>query len=194
MQGTVCTTFMGTQINPDAHTQSPDLEPFLARIEKRALIMAEMATSSREDALDLVQDSMIAFAKNYAHKPTAQWPPLFYRILQNRIRDWYRRGAVRNRWTAWLKFSDDDSDPVQNLPDARNATPEKELQQDQSRDAIAEALGNLPLRQQQAFFLRIWEGLDVKATAKAMGCSQGSVKTHLFRAMQSLRGQLEDYR
>lgn len=194
MQETVCTTFMDTQINSGAQTQSPDLEPFLARIEKRALIMAELATSSREDALDLVQDSMIAFVRHYAHKPAEQWPPLFYRILQNRIRDWYRRGAVRNRWTAWLRFSDDDSDPVQSLPDTRNATPENEMQQDQSRDAITEALGNLPPRQQQAFFLRIWEGLDVRATAKAMGCSQGSVKTHLFRAMQSLRGQLEEYR
>ncbi|BAO45174.1 RNA polymerase sigma-70 factor ECF subfamily [Thiolapillus brandeum] len=188
------TTFMETNRNSQARTRSPGLERFLADVERRALIMAEIATSNREEALDLVQDSMIAFVTRYACKAETEWPPLFYRILQNRIRDWYRRSAVRNRWKGWLGFVDDESDPIQTAPDPRQATPETELRRDESRDAISTALGKLPLRQQQAFMLRIWEGLDVRDTAKAMGCSQGSVKTHLFRAMQTLRKQLQEYR
>ncbi|WP_052470131.1 RNA polymerase sigma factor [Thiolapillus brandeum] len=185
---------METNRNSQARTRSPGLERFLADVERRALIMAEIATSNREEALDLVQDSMIAFVTRYACKAETEWPPLFYRILQNRIRDWYRRSAVRNRWKGWLGFVDDESDPIQTAPDPRQATPETELRRDESRDAISTALGKLPLRQQQAFMLRIWEGLDVRDTAKAMGCSQGSVKTHLFRAMQTLRKQLQEYR
>ena len=194
MSQALSTTFMETNRNPQARTQSPGLERFLADVERRALVMAEIATSNREEALDLVQDSMIAFVTKYACKAEADWPPLFYRILQNRIRDWYRRSAVRNRWKGWLGFADDEGDPIQTAPDPRQATPETELRRDESRDAITAALGKLPLRQQQAFMLRIWEGLDVRDTAKAMGCSQGSVKTHLFRAMQTLRGQLQEYR
>jgi len=194
MPESISTTFMDTDSNPKARTQSPGLERFLADVERRALVMAEIATRSREEALDLVQDSMIAFVTKYGHKAETEWPPLFHRILQNRIRDWYRRSAVRSRWKGWLGFADNEGDPIQTAPDPRFATPERELQRDQSRDAITAALGNLPLRQQQAFMLRVWEGLDVKDTARAMGCSQGSVKTHLFRAMQSLRGQLREYR
>ncbi len=187
-------TFMDTDRFPQARTHSPGLEKFLAKVERRALVMAEIATGSREEALDLVQDSMMAFVTKYACKAESEWPPLFHRILQNRIRDWYRRSAVRNRWKGWLGFDDDEGDPVQKAPDPRAATPEMELQREESGEAISTALHNLPLRQQQAFMLRIWEGLDVRDTAKAMGCSQGSVKTHLFRAMQSLRGQLLEYR
>ncbi|WP_456405617.1 RNA polymerase sigma factor [Thiolapillus sp.] len=194
MQGILCSSYADPTIKKDEHTKQPALEQFLASVERRALIMAEIATSSREEALDLVQDSMLAFAQKYGKKPQADWPPLFYRILQNRIRDWYRRNAVRNRWKGWLGFADDDCDPIQTAPDPRSSTPETELHRDESRDAIAEAVGRLPLRQQQAFLLRIWEGMNVANTAKAMGCSQGSVKTHLSRAMASLREQLQEYR
>jgi RNA polymerase sigma-70 factor (ECF subfamily) len=156
--------------------------------------MAEIATRRREDALDLVQDSMLAFATKYSRKPKSEWTPLFYRILQNRTRDWYRKSSVRNRWKAWLGFAGDDSDPIQQLPDPHCITPEQNIHHDESRDAIVQAVTRLPLRQQQAFLLRIWEGLNVTNTAIAMGCSQGSVKTHLSRAMASLRGQLQEYR
>ncbi len=194
MQATLCFSSMETQIKADEHTRRRYLEQFLAQVERRALIMAEIATSSREEALDLVQDSMLAFATKYARKPQSDWTPLFYRILQNRIRDWYRRNAVRNRWKGWLGFPDDSGDPIQSAPDPHSVLPEDEIHRDESGDAIAKAVGKLPLRQQQAFLLRIWEGLDVAATAKAMGCSQGSVKTHLSRAMASLRRQLQEYR
>ncbi len=194
MQGILYTSYSDTQIKPNEHINKLDLEQFLAHVERRALVMTEIATHSREDALDLVQESMMAFVTKYSERPRAEWTPLFYRILQNRTRDWYRKTAVRNKWKAWLGFADDDSDPIQSIPDPHSITPDQDIHRDESREAIANAVSNLPLRQQQAFMLRVWEGMNVANTAKAMGCSQGSVKTHLSRAMNALRGQLQEYR
>lgn len=173
------------------------MEQFLAEVERRALIMAELATRDREEALDLVQDTMAAFVSRYGNHPRDQWPPLFHRILQNRIRDWHRR---RKGWSRWLveqvrpqsgpEEDDADHDPLQNLPDQSLQSPETALMTEQSMERLLCALENLPLRQQQAFLLRVWEGFDVATTAAAMGCSSGSVKTHLSRALNTLRKRL----
>ena len=173
------------------------IEEFLAAIERRALRMAELATGNREDALDLVQDAMLGLVSSYGNRACADWPPLFYRILQSRIRDWYRRNRVRNRFRVWLgglRGHDDDTqgDAIQNLPDTQPGIERKLMGQD-AMSELQEALQALPLRQQQAFLLRAWEGLDVSATAYAMGCSDGSVKTHYSRAVHRLREQLEDH-
>jgi RNA polymerase sigma-70 factor (ECF subfamily) len=119
--------------------------------------------------------------------------------LQNRIRDWHRRQGVRNRWRGWLKAfgagdaEEDQADPVQQAADPAGRTPEELLALHDAGDTLLDAIAELPLRQQQAFVLRTWEGLDVAETAKAMGCSAGSVKTHLSRAMSNLRGKLEGH-
>jgi len=108
---------------------------------------------------------------------------LFYRILQSRITDWYRRKAVRKRFMIWLtprSGADDEEDPLQGVADI-------------VADALLKGLKGLPLRQQQAFLLRAWEGMDVAETAHAMGCSEGSVKTHYSRAVHSLRVRLEAF-
>ena len=158
--------------------------------------MAEIATGSREDALDLVQDAMLGLVKSYGDRDSADWPPLFYRILQSRIRDWYRRNRVRNRFRVWLgglRGDDDErSDALQNLPDNQPGI-ERQLAGKDAMEQLQVALQELPLRQQQAFLLRAWEGMDVSATAFAMGCSEGSVKTHYSRAVHRLREQLEDH-
>ncbi len=157
--------------------------------------MAELATSSREDALDLVQDAMLELARRYAKRPADQWRALFYRILQSRIRDWYRRQKVRNRWRLWL-YQDEHNpgeDPVATLADPTAIDPLQQLMESISMDVLQNALRRLPLRQQQVFLLRVWEGLDVKATAAAMGCSAGSVKTHYSRAVHSLRDSLQEH-
>jgi len=161
--------------------------------------MAELATGNREDALDLVQDAMLGLVKSYLHRDEQEWGPLFYRILQNRIRDRYRRNRVRERFCTWLGFgaaSGEDeavADPLQNVADTRQPDAVDTLLQADAIEHLQVALRLLPLRQQQAFLLRAWEGMDTAATAFAMGCSEGSVKTHYSRAIHRLREMLEEH-
>lgn len=134
---------------------------------------------------------MLKLATRYADREEAAWAPLFHTILQSRIRDWYRRARVRNRLRAWFGRGDDDArDPIEAVPDPA-ANPAERLALGRVAERLDAALRALPLRQQQAFLLRAWEGLDVADTAQAMGCSQGSVKTHYSRAVHRLRAQLE---
>lgn len=156
--------------------------------------MAEMATHSPEDALDLVQETMIAFVEKYSAKPEEEWPPLFFRILQNRIRDWYRWSKVRNRWRVWFGGKGDKTEDVLDVDDFVDSSakdPLDELSVDGLGEILTKAVEALPLRQQQAFMMRSWEGLSVAETAMVMECSEGSVKTHLSRAKQALREKLE---
>jgi len=159
--------------------------------------MAELATGSREDALDLVQDAMLGLCRSYAERDEQEWAPLFYRILQSRINDWYRRTRVRNRFRVWLGIGrpvdEQLDDPVQAAPDHDRPGPVERLQQDDAMQALQVALEALPVRQQQVFMLRSWEGLSVAATAYAMGCSEGTVKTHYSRAVHQLREVLGDH-
>lgn len=184
-------------MNTDKGAQSEVLDRFLAGIERRALIMTELATHDREEALDLVQDAMLAFVNRYAGKSEQEWPPLFYRVLQNKIRDWHRRVRVRQRWRVWLRGdsdTEDAGDPIQKLADPTHIRPEDAVDNEDSMAAVMKAMSELPARQRQAVLLRIWEELDVAATAKAMDCSTGSVKTHLSRGLARLRQRLEALR
>ncbi|HEX9024190.1 MAG TPA: RNA polymerase sigma factor [Geobacteraceae bacterium] len=173
-----------------------ELNSFLAGVERRAFKMALLATANSDDALDVVQDAMLAFVKRYASRPGTEWGVLFHRTLQSRITDWYRRTSVRNRFRAWLGGADqdDDDNPIENFPDTSSPDPAQRMMHRDLGAAIERALRSLPLRQQQAFLLRAWEGLDVAATAFAMGCSEGSVKTHYSRAVHTLRSLLEEFR
>jgi RNA polymerase sigma-70 factor (ECF subfamily) len=179
------------------HDRARALNQFLASVELKAFRIAQIALRQEQDALDVVQDAMLQLARAYGERPEAEWKPLFYRILENRIRDMQRRRMVRNRVMAWLPFRKDDEG--EELPDpidqARSPEPSpgQKLEVDQAMQALEKAVETLPRRQQQAFLLRSLEGLDVAETAAAMGCSEGSVKTHYFRALQTLRAQLGDY-
>ena len=168
---------------------------FLAQIERRALRIAELAVCQCEEALDLVQESMLKLAEKYADKPAEQWAPLFYRILQSRIRDWYRRQGARGRIFGAIKeyFGDDAEDPLHQFADTA-PDPARRLEIAQAAPALVDALRRLPLRQQQVFLLRAWEGMDIQQTATAMKCGTGSVKTHYHRALQTLRVLLQDHR
>ena len=147
-------------------------------------------------AEDLVQDAMIKLVRNYSDKPAEEWTPLFYRILQNNIRDWQRRRAVRARVMVWFgkDKDDDDFDPIAAAPDPVGRTPEEELQSAEAMQTLERAISNLPARQKEAFILRTFEGLGVTATSVAMGCSEGSVKTHYSRAVHKLRENLGEHR
>jgi RNA polymerase sigma-70 factor, ECF subfamily len=172
------------------------LNGFLAEVERKAYRMAQIALRHEEDALDAVQDAMMQLVRRYADRPSAEWAPLFYRILQNRIRDAQRRRTVRGRVMAWLPWNgdedDDAPDPVEQAADAQPG-PVAQLEGDQIMTALQAALQKLPARQREAFMLRSLEGLDVAETAAAMGCTDGSVKTHYSRAVQSLREQLGEF-
>ncbi len=174
--------------------QTRELDKFLAGVERRAFRIAQVALRDVDDALDVVQDAMLKLARNYAAKPSAEWRPLFYRILANAIRDLQRRRAVRRRLMAWLPGPKDDpdndaEDPLENAADQGPGAPEM-LMQAQAMQQLEHSLRALPARQREAFMLRNFEGLDVGDTARAMGCSQGSVKTHYSRAVHALREQL----
>lgn len=170
-----------------------DLERFLASVERRAFVAARIATGNPDDALDIVQDAMLGLAQRYAARPAAEWGALFQTILQSRIRDWYRRSRVRNRFRVWFGDNDDDTDPIAALPDGAEPGPERRISGARAMNELERALHRLPLRQQQAFTLRAWEGLDTRNTARVMKCSEGSVKTHYSRACESLREVLQEY-
>ena len=138
---------------------------------------------------------MLKLADKYADRPPAELPLLFQRILQNTIRDYFRRQKVRSLWTSLFssfqsKDDPEDFDLLEKLePDpqrTRKENPSDQLEARQIRLAIEEALAALPGRQREAFLLRYWEELDVAETAAAMGCSEGSVKTHCSRATHAL--------
>lgn len=155
-----------------------------------------MATGNREDALDILQDAMLKLVQNYSDRDPQEWGPLFQTILQSRITDHYRRNAVRNRFRVWFGRKDDDdneADPVQSLEDENGSRPDTEVEMAATMKKLDEAVRQLPLRQQQAFMLRALEGLDVAETANVMKCSEGSVKTHYFRALAVLRVKLDEY-
>ena len=172
------------------------LNQFLAGVERRALRFAEIAVRDRDEAMDLVQDAMIKLARNYAGQPEEEWTPLFYRILQNGIRDWHRRQVVRNRVMVWFGRSSapaDDYDPIAQAPDPMGRTPDEQIESRQAMQTLEHAVAKLPARQREAFMLRTFEGLDVAGTAVAMGCSKGSVKTHYSRAVHTLREILGEH-
>lgn len=172
---------------------SQQLNHFLKETEVRAFRIAEIATSNREDALELVQETMMKLVQNYADKDHEEWPPLFYKILHSKIKDWYRKQSVRNRVMSWFGIDDEENNPIYSSPERAEFEPENQLQAGIFTEKLEIALKVLPMRQQQAFLLRSWEGLSVKQTAEVMACSEGSVKTHYSRALAQLRQHLEEF-
>ncbi|MCB1956049.1 MAG: RNA polymerase sigma factor [Rhodocyclaceae bacterium] len=180
----------------DDRAPAPDLPTFLARIEGRAYRMARFATGDRDEALEVVQDAMMKLVQNYSARDPSEWRPLFLTILQSRIRDWHRRRSVRNRLRDWLSpfLDDEEEDAMARVPADPSWEPLRRLEDGQFSIRLEAALAALPLRQQQAFLLRAWEGLDAAEAAAVMGCGVASGKTHYARALEKLRVGLEDLR
>ena len=175
------------------------MDNFLRGIERRAFVIARLATQDEEEALDIVQDAMLKLVTKYSSHAEAEWGALFHAILHSRINDWHRRQAVRNRWRVFFFNRHDDEEENVPLPpeDQVEQTlfhePEAGLVHTEMKESLLAAIGELPFRQQQALLLRAWEGYDIAETAKIMLCSEGSVKTHYSRAIHSLREKLGDY-
>lgn len=171
-----------------------ELSEFLAGVERRAFKQAQFAVRNEENALDIVQDAMIKLSENYGDRPAPELPLLFTRILQNTIHDFFRRQKVRSTWVTLFSAlgsgDDADADPLdmlealQGTQQAENAA--DKVERSQVVAVIEEEIARLPARQREAFLLRYWEELDVAETAAAMGCSEGSVKTHCSRATHAL--------
>ena len=176
-----------------------ELSDFLRAVEKRAFKRAHYATQDVDAALDLVQEAMIRLAEKYAPRSSAEWPLLFQRILTNAILDWHRRQRVRSAWVSNLSDFGAGDDEVFDLLDTLELQTagtllegtDRQLERAQTLDMIEGEIQKLPERQREAFLLRYWEGLDVAETAAAMGCSEGSVKTHCSRATHTLARALK---
>ncbi len=177
-----------------------ELNDFLQSVESRAFKRTVYAVRDEEAALDIVQDAMIRLSQSYADRPTSEWPMLFQRILSNATLDWFRRQKVRN--AVMQNFSDlearyDDEDAGDIL---ETLLPSDKIGTESASESVSRAqillaiegeLSKLPARQREAFLLRYWEELDVSETAAAMGCSDGSVKTHCSRAVHTLAKALK---
>jgi RNA polymerase sigma-70 factor (ECF subfamily) len=171
-----------------------ELSEFLAGAERRAFKQAMFAVRDQEHALDIVQDAMFKLSESYGDRPAAELPLLFARILQNTVHDHFRRQKVRSTWVSLFSAftgPDDEGDAEEVVsalagPAAGGRSAADEFQQSQTVGMIEEEIAKLPARQREAFLLRYWEDLDVSETASVMKCSEGSVKTHCSRAVQSL--------
>jgi RNA polymerase sigma-70 factor, ECF subfamily len=167
-----------------------ELERFLIDVERRAFKQAVFAVRDQDAALDIVQDAMLRLAEKYGQRPLAELPMLFHRIVQNAIRDWFRRQKVRSVWTTLFSFDQDEPDPMESVPDP-GERPDQTLEKSQVLDIIRQELNRLPTRQREAFVMRYVDELDVAETARKMGCSEGSVKTHCSRAAHALAAALQ---
>jgi RNA polymerase sigma-70 factor (ECF subfamily) len=172
-----------------------ELSDFLKGVEKRAFKRSVYHVRNEESALDIVQDSMMKLAQHYGDRPVAELPLLFQRILSNCTLDWFRRQKTRNALFSNLSdFESDGEDGEFDLLGTLNVegeseqmeSPETSTQRAQTLRVIEAEIQELPARQREAFLMRYWEELDVAETAAAMGCSEGSVKTHCSRAVHAL--------
>jgi RNA polymerase sigma-70 factor (ECF subfamily) len=177
-----------------------ELSTFLQGIERRAFKQAVFAVREEEAALDIVQDAMLRLAEKYGDRPALELPRLFHRIMQNAIRDWFRRQKVRSLWTTLLSSlspgrEEDEQDPLETLEPGSDSNAEEApgvlLERAQVLEIIEQELSRLPERQREAFIKRYWDELDVAETARVMGCSEGSVKTHCSRAAHTLAAALK---
>ncbi|MGQ0545158.1 MAG: RNA polymerase sigma factor [Betaproteobacteria bacterium] len=168
-----------------------ELEAFLISVERRAFKQAVFAVRDQEAALDIVQDAMLRLAEKYGHRPAAELPLLFHRIVQNAVRDYFRRSKVRSLWTTLVSSlsGSEEADPLESMPNP-GEQPGDQLERSQVLDIIGQELDRLPERQREAFVMRYLEELNVADTARAMRCSEGSVKTHCSRAAHALAAAL----
>ena len=174
-------------------TAESRLKNFMQEVTGRALVMMESATQNQQGiAMDLVQEAFISLHKSYSDRSTEEWYPLFYTILNNKLQDWRRKEARRaNPFSLFKKINLDDDEEIIDVVDESTPNPFDFLDQEVTMEEIQAAINQLPVRQQQAFMLRAWEGFDTMTTAQIMDCSEGSVKTHYHRAIQGLRIALE---
>lgn len=178
------------------------MDAFLASVEGRAYKHAYYAVRNQENALDIVQNAMLNLVQSYSDKPYNEWPMLFTRILQNAVHSHFRYNKIREHWTPTFSTFDNSTEDeisydiletllAKNIDNSVESA-EESFSREQVFNLIEELIKNLPARQREAFLLRYWEDYSVTETAQAMGCSEGSVKTHCSRATHSLAKSLNE--
>ena len=177
-----------TTDNTNVMDLTSKLNDFFITHEKKAFSIAFISLKNHDDALDVVQDVMVKFVEKYKHKKCDTWTSIFYRMIQNRITDFHRKNTQQKKY--FKLFYLEDSNEIDEIKDVNYTSSLKQIEQNMQIEHLQSALQNLPTRQLQAYICRIWEGLSVKETAKSMKCSQGSVKTHLFRALKQLKNEM----
>ena len=166
-----------------------DLDAFLKGTEKRAFRIAQLATHNEADALDIVQETMIKLVTHYSERSAKEWRPLFFKILENRILDWHRKQTVMKKLFFWRKDKSDENEQssLSEEIEDHQFDPLSQLLSEQLGEHLLACIEALPMKQQQCFLLRSWEGLSIKETAEVMRINENSVKTHYSRAMQKLK-------
>ena len=169
------------------------IDDFLKDVSIRAFNICVVSCRNKDDAHDIVQNSMCKLVEKYKHNPANQWKPLFYTILRNKLNDYYRKKALSNKIFTSRNIDEEYAETLSYSPNPSDQSnnPQKSIETMERRSALKSALSILPRRQQQAFMFRYWEGFSTRETALAMNCSEGSVKTHLSRANERLRELLK---
>jgi len=191
------TSALKSDLSIETKTSRLAMDGFLASVQRRAFAMARAASGNADDAMDVVQDSMLQLVKSYADRDVEEWRKLFYRILNNKINDLFRRRKLQQRFGGLLPGlasqntyeQDAPADPFDKIP-AAEGDPAIHLQRERTIVSLHVQISRLPRRQREAFMLRCWEGFSTLETAQTMGCSEGSVKTHYSRALSALRVNL----
>ena len=180
------------QIPIESMDNTAQLNNFFIAHEKKAYAIAFMSLKNQEDALDVVQDVMIKFVQKYSNKEESCWQALFYRMINNRVTDFHRANTKKKSLFSFLT-SQDEQETVIDIEDTQQIDIVNQINNEMTISHLQAALNDLPTRQLQSFMCRIWEGLSVAETAQSMKCSQGSVKTHLFRALSHLRSKVNTH-
>lgn len=178
------------QITIELMDNTAQLNQFFIAHEKKAYAIAFMSLKNQEDALDVVQDVMIKFVQNYSNKEESCWAALFYRMINNRVTDFHRANNKKRKLFSFLTNNEEQDEPISEFEDKNQIDIVNQINNEMAISHLQVALNDLPTRQLQSFMCRIWEGLSVAETAQSMKCSQGSVKTHLFRALSNLRSKV----
>lgn len=180
------------QIPIESMDNTAQLNQFFIAHEKKAYAIAFMSLKNQEDALDVVQDVMIKFVQKYSNKEESCWQALFYRMINNRVTDFHRANTKKKSLFSFLT-NQDEQETVIDIEDTQQIDIVNQINNEMTISHLQAALNDLPTRQLQSFMCRIWEGLSVAETAQSMKCSQGSVKTHLFRALSHLRSKVNTH-
>jgi len=168
----------------------PNLDQFLLSVQGKAYAQAKYAVGGRDEALDIVQDAMLKLARRYANNSQDEWPMLFQRILQNQIRDWYRKQKVRRVIFWWEQYrGDEEEEPLSYA--SQSDDPSALAQTAELGSELGQLVSGLPERQKQVFLLRALWGHSVDETANILGEHAGTVKTHYLRAVKVLKSKME---